>query len=427
MNMKDSGVKWIGSIPENWSVQRVKHAFVRKNEKAMQDNPVVLSLARSGVKIRDISNNEGQIAESYYNYNPVEEGDLLLNPMDLYSGANCSISKVNGVISPAYINLKNKEGYSSRFYDYYFKVQYWMMAFFAYGKGVSFDNRWSMSVETLMNYPIIALDYAEQCRRANYLDDKCSKIDVLVEKQQAIIDKLKKYKESFVTETVTSGLNISSEMKNSGIKEIGSIPSHWEMVKLKFLLSCIIDCPHETPNYVNSGEYLVIRTADQDYGVLRSDENMYRLDKDEYKNRIRRMSLDKDDIVYGREGERWGLACLVPENNKYCLGQRMMQFRCKKERILPEFAVWALNSKNVYLQGSYDTLGSTSPHVNISTIRNYAIPVPPIEEQEELVGVINGKMKKIDSIIERKEKLINNLNTYKKSLIYEVVTGKREV
>ena len=108
--MKDSGVKWIGSIPKNWTIQRVKHAFVRKIERLMQDEPVVLSLARSGVKIRDISSNEGQIAESYYNYNPVEEGDLLLNPMDLYSGANCSISKVNGVISPAYINLKNKEG-----------------------------------------------------------------------------------------------------------------------------------------------------------------------------------------------------------------------------------------------------------------------------------------------------------------------------
>ena len=178
--MKDSGVKWIGSIPKNWTIQRVKHAFVRKNEKAMQDEPVVLSLARSGVKIRDISSNEGQIAESYYNYNPVEEGDLLLNPMDLYSGANCSISKVNGVISPAYINLKNKEGYNSRFYDYYFKVQYWTMAFFSHGKGVSFDNRWTLSIETLMNYPIIVLEYDEQCKRADYLDHKCKKIDIII-------------------------------------------------------------------------------------------------------------------------------------------------------------------------------------------------------------------------------------------------------
>ena len=129
--MKASGIEWIGEIPADWSTERVKHIFTRKNEKAMQENPTILSLARDGVKVRDISNNEGQIAESYYNYNPVEEGDLLLNPMDLYSGANCSISKVQGVISPAYINLKANAGVSPAFYDYYFKVQYWLMAFFS--------------------------------------------------------------------------------------------------------------------------------------------------------------------------------------------------------------------------------------------------------------------------------------------------------
>ena len=89
--MKDSGVEWIGEIPKDWKIGRVKNVFIRKNEKARQENPTILSLARSGVKVRDISTGEGQIAESYYNYNPVEIGDLLLNPMDLYSGANCSI------------------------------------------------------------------------------------------------------------------------------------------------------------------------------------------------------------------------------------------------------------------------------------------------------------------------------------------------
>ena len=109
-DMKDSGIEWMGMIPSDWKAQRVKHGFVRKKEEAHQDNPVVLSLARAGVRERDISNNEGQIAESYYNYNPVVIDDLLINPMDLYSGANCSISKVEGVISPAYINLRYKEG-----------------------------------------------------------------------------------------------------------------------------------------------------------------------------------------------------------------------------------------------------------------------------------------------------------------------------
>ena len=109
--MKESGVKWIGEIPESWSVKRVKDGFVRKKSEAHQENPVILSLARSGVRVRDMSKNEGQIADSYYNYNPVEPGDFLINPMDLYSGANCSISRVAGVISPAYINLRYKDGF----------------------------------------------------------------------------------------------------------------------------------------------------------------------------------------------------------------------------------------------------------------------------------------------------------------------------
>ncbi|MBE6120342.1 MAG: hypothetical protein E7189_07925 [Erysipelotrichaceae bacterium] len=99
-----------------WKKGKVKNAFVRKNEKANEEDPVVLSLARSGVKIRDITTGEGQLAENYSKYNPVEPGDLLLNPMDLYSGANCSLSKVSGVISPAYINLRAKKNILPKFY-----------------------------------------------------------------------------------------------------------------------------------------------------------------------------------------------------------------------------------------------------------------------------------------------------------------------
>ena len=423
--MKDSGIEWIGEIPVDWSMKRVKHIFTRKNEKVMQENPTILSLARDGVKVRDISNNEGQIAESYYNYNPVEKGDLLLNPMDLYSGANCSISKVQGVISPAYINLRANAGINPTFYDYYFKVQYWLMVFFSYGKGVSYDNRWTLSAETLMNYPVVALPYGEQCKRADYLDRKCSQIDAIIARQQEVIEKLKAYKLSVITEAVTKGLNPDVPMKDSGVEWIGEIPEHWKMVRLKFLLSHIIDCPHETPIYSADGDYLVIRTADQDLGKLRTDEDMYRLDEGEYQNRIRRMPLEKDDIVYGREGERWGLACLVPESNKYCLGQRMLQFRCKRELFLPRFAMWALNSKFVYLQGAVDTIGSTSPHVNISTVRNFLIPVPDIDEQQEIAEHIDKKMLQLDKEVEHRELLICKLNEYKKSLIYEVVTGKR--
>ena len=115
--MKCSGVEWIGEIPDNWDVRKVKQCFYISKEQAHEENPTILSLARAGVKVRDISNNEGQLAASYDNYNPVMPGDLLLNPMDLYSGANCSLSEVSGVISPAYINLKKKVELNPKFYD----------------------------------------------------------------------------------------------------------------------------------------------------------------------------------------------------------------------------------------------------------------------------------------------------------------------
>ena len=203
--MKDSGVEWIGEIPKDWKIGRVKNVFIRKNEKARQENPTILSLARSGVKVRDISTGEGQIAESYYNYNPVEIGDLLLNPMDLYSGANCSISKVSGVISPAYINLKAKKGYNSVYYDYYFKTQYWAMALFAHGKGVSYDNRWTLNAEILFNYYITLPKYHEQEKIANFLDEKVAEIDRLIDNAKKSIEEYKHYKQSVITEAVTKG------------------------------------------------------------------------------------------------------------------------------------------------------------------------------------------------------------------------------
>lgn len=266
----------------------------------------------------------------------------------------------------------------------------------------------------------------EQRRIGEYLDSKCTQIDALISNAQQQIEKLKAYKQSVITETVTKGLDPDVTMKDSGVEWIGEIPEHWEVIRLKFLLQYIIDCPHETPNYSFDGEYYVIRTADEDYGFLRADEQMYRLDEKEYKHRIRRLSLDKDDIVYGREGERWGLACIVPESNKYCLGQRMMQFRCN-EHIVPMFIMWALNSKNIYVQGCFDTLGSTSPHVNISTIINYEIPIPSYEEQNKLASFLEEKCSRIDKLIALKQQKIEKLQQYKKSLIYEYVTGKKEV
>lgn len=181
---------------------KVKNCFVVAKDKAHLDDPVILSLARDGVRIRDISTNEGQLADSYYDYNPVKKNDLLLNPMDLVSGANCTLSDKEGVISPAYVNLRNKKGYYSKYYDYFFKTQYWTRNFFACGKGVSFDNRWTLNNDALMNYKIPVIPYDTQKKIADDLDVKINKINKAKKELEDQIQLLERYKRSLINERV---------------------------------------------------------------------------------------------------------------------------------------------------------------------------------------------------------------------------------
>ena len=405
--MKDSGIEWIGEIPADWSMKRVKHIFTRKNEKAMQQNPTILSLARDGVKVRDISNNEGQIAESYYNYNPVEEGDLLLNPMDLYSGANCSISKVQGVISPAYINLKANAGVNPAFYDYYFKVQYWLMAFFSYGKGVSYDNRWTLSAETLMNYPVVALSYGEQCKRADYLDRKCSQIDAIIARQQEVIEKLKAYKLSKINEIVV---------------EVEGITAHLGYVaNMKNGLNFNVVPDGKTLKFLGVGDF-------KDHYVLDSEEMFSDiLVNDEITSEY---MLQSGDIIFVRSNgsrELVGRAVMV-ENVTFPLSYSgfCIRFRNLRTDILnSKYLLYFFRSPYFRKQLEKYSQGSNITNINQVLLSQISIIIPPFEVQLEAIRKVEKLLAAIDKLITGKQEIVSALERYKKSLIYEVVTGKK--
>lgn len=422
--MKDSGVEWIGEIPAEWEIGRVKNIFIRKNEKAMLENPVVLSLARAGVHIRDISNNEGQIALSYYNYNPVDVGDLLLNPMDLYSGANCSISRVKGVISPAYVNLKGKNNVDARYYDYYFKVQYWQMVFFSYGKGVSFENRWTLTNETLMNFKVLMLSYSEQQRIADYLDKKCAEIDAIISKQHSIIEKLQEYKLSLITETVTKGLNADAEMKDSGIEWIGEIPKHWKIKKLKYITKSIGDGIHSTPSYDDNGNIFFVNGNNIGEDSLVLKESTSKINEEEY-YRYKLPALNNNTILITLNGATYGKTSFYNQE-KILLG-KSAGYIILNESENKKFLRYYLQS--YYSKQSMDLslLGSTIQNLSLKTLRNFNIVYPSLNEQKDIVCFLDKKCMNIESIINKKNSIIEKLTEYKKSLIYEVVTGKKEV
>lgn len=414
--MKDSGIEWIGSLPSTWKICKVKNCFVRKNDKAMQEDPVILSLARSGVKIRDISKNEGQIAESYYNYNPVEPGDLLLNPMDLYSGANCSISEVTGVISPAYINLKAKTGVNPRYFDYYFKTPYWAMAFFAHGKGVSFDNRWTMSADSLLNYYIPLPPVAEQNQIAVFLDKKCFGIDSTMERTRASIEEYKKLKQAVITQAVTKGIHKGVEMASSKREWIRTYPKHWKEIRIKWLLD-------ERKEHSAEGREEPLSMS-QKYGLIPTKEM----------DMVPNMATSFVGAKLAYKGD------LVFNKLKAHLG--VFAVSAYDGLVSPDYAVYyATGLANMkYLEYLFKTpqyiaefkkksTGVGAGLTRLYTAGLYSIycALPPLDEQKEIADYLDRTCSEIDTLIAKKEQYLVELENYKKALIYEYVTGKKEV
>ena len=407
---KDSGIEWIGEIPEGWEVTPVRSCFdeVRtKNTDGQEQNALQFKSGNIISKTNFSASTDDYVADTITNYTVVLPDTVMINGLNLnydFKSLRVALVKEKGVITSAYLAIfPDRKKISPQYATYLFKGYETKMAFHNMGAGI----RKTLGYKEFKNQPLLLPSKEEQNKISAYLDSKCSHINIMLSKTRSSIEEHKKLKQAVITQAVAT--------------------QQCSHIKLKYLMNVIVDCPHETPTYSFTGNYYVIRTADQALASLRRDEDMYRLDASEYKKRTRRLTLDKDDIVYGREGERWGLACIVPESNKYCLGQRIMQFRCNTKFLYPKYAMYTLNSEPVYLQGVADTIGSTSPHVNISTICNYLLPVPALTEQKEIADHLDAKCAEIDGLIAKKEQLVKELESYKKSLIYEVVTGKREV
>lgn len=418
VSMKPTNIKWIGDIPAHWDLSRVKNGFYRKKGEAHLDDPVILSLARAGVKVRDLSKNEGQIAESYYNYNPVVPGDLLLNPMDLQSGANCSISNVEGVISPAYINLGAKEGYNSRFYDYYFKTQYWAMAMFAHGRGVSFDNRWTLSAEDLMRYYIPVPPKQEQDRIAQYLDEQCSYIDGMLEQINHSIDEYKKLRQAIISKAITKGIRKNTKTKSSGSLWFGDIPENWEMMKLKYQF-------HIKKNIAGEEGYTVLSITQK--GIKPKD-----LSKNEgqlAENYSNYQLVEPGDFAMNHMDLLTGWVDISKYNGVTSPDYRVFVLNDSKSnnRRYYLYLMQMCYSNKIFYGLGQGVSGMGRWRLQADKFLNFFIMVPPLDEQNEIADYLDNKCKEVEELISKKEAYYSELDKYKRSLIYEYVTGKKEV
>lgn len=202
--MKDSGIEWIGEIPEHWNVKKIKYIFKIKKDIAGKDGYTVLSITQKGIKPKDLTKNEGQIAESYINYQLVNIGDFAMNHMDLLTGW-VDVSQYKGVTSPDYrvfVFLK-PDKFSAQYYLYIMQMCYANRIFYSLGQGVSGMGRWRLPADEFLNFLVPIPSLEEQKEIADYLDSKCASIDEIIKKKQQQLEILEEYKKSLIFEYVT--------------------------------------------------------------------------------------------------------------------------------------------------------------------------------------------------------------------------------
>lgn len=421
--MKDSGIEWIGEVPNDWRIVRNKNAFVCNKELVGEKSELtqLLSLTTRGIKKKDINNAEGKLPESFDTYQFVKENDIVMCLFDLDCSAVFSgISPFDGMISPAYRVLSCKECMEPRYADYWFRYISNGRKFNHYAKNI----RYTLSYEEFSTLPLLLPKKSEQRRIADYLDRKCSQIDAIIARQQEVIEKLKAYKLSVITEAVTKGLNPDVPMKDSGVEWIGEIPEHWVLNKLKYLSLDIGDGIHATPTYDEDGNVYFVNgnNIGEEYLVFKEDTNT--ISDTEYAS-YKLPLLTGNTVFVTLNGATYGKTSFY-HGEKILLG-KSAGFITLKPTESREFVRYYLQSYTAKLVMDLSLLGSTIANLSLRTLRDFVIPYPPREEQIKIVLYLSKRINSIDAAASKKEKIVRELTDYKKSLIYEVVTGKKKV
>lgn len=418
--MKDSGIEWIGEIPEDWEVLPFRHVLQERNER---NNPVVseerlsLSIERGVTLYADKTTNLDRFKDDFAQYKLAYIGDLVMNSMNMIVGAT-GVSKWFGCVSPVYYTFYDNdiEHTTAKFCEYIFRSKTMLRVLHSFGKGIYSIDRGDDKINTcrlkvaksdLKNIKIPIPQISEQKLIIQFLDKKCSEIDSVILKTRETIEEYKKLKQAIITEAVTKGLNPNAKMKNSGIEWIGEIPEEWKKIKFKYLHYSMNTGEAIDKEYWSSNEYdRVFYTA----GLL-PIRTTY-LEFPEWK-------LTRDnDLLLSRNGTPY----VYLPSEYACYTDHIIRAKIKKD-VCKKFLQYALQRSISTIVVNQVSIATWSA----SLWNEQILPFPPLSEQQQIADYLDQKCSEIDNLITKKEQLVVELESYKKSLIYEVVTGKRGV
>lgn len=415
--MKDSGVEWIGEIPEGWNLSKIGSVYKERSTKVSDKDFKPLSVTKNGV-VNQLEN--AAKTDNGDNRKLVKKNDFVINSRSDRRGS-CGISSCDGSVSLINIVLEPRNQMSNLYYNYVFKSEEFADEFYRWGNGIVNDlwsTKWSSMKRIYIPYPY----YEQQEKIANYLDKKCNKIDQTIEKEKQVIEKLKEYKQSVITEAVTKGLNPHVKMKDSGVEWIGEIPEHWGIKALKYSIEYNkYNLSEKTDDKLNI-RYIDIGSVTNEDGIKEIQNYTF----DNAPSRARRIVKKGDTIISTVRTYLKAIAYISDEYDGFICSTGFAVCT-PKDCYIDKYMFYCLHAEWFVSIVESISVGISYPAINTTNLMNLKNIVPPIEEQKEIADYLDKKCSSIDKLILNKEQLIEKLTEYKKSLIYECVTGKREV
>ena len=427
--MKDSGTAWINTIPKEWKLKKIKYALKNRNE---NNNPIrsknILSLtAKQGViPLEEKEGGGNKPKEDYSAYKLAYPNDIVMNSMNVLSGS-VGLSKYFGCVSPVYYMLRPiDEKDDVRYYNYIFQTTVFQRSLLGLGNGILMkesDNgklntiRMRIPLDKLGNLLIPVPDSSIQRKIADYLDSIIPNIDMLLADIEKQIETLEEYKKSIITEAVTKGLDPDVEMKDSGIEWIGMIPKHWNVTKFKYICSVKTNLvnvkkyqeyPQISPDNIEKDSGILLNYSTVAEAGVISDNHLF----------------FKGQILYSKIRPKLNKATIAPFNG-LCSAD-MYPIETNENTI---FVMYMILSQYFLNQVSLVTEDRVKmPKINQEELGVIKIVLPDnINEQEKIVLYLHQKCQDISKAIEEKKEQLETLEQYKKSIIYEYVTGKKEV
>ena len=428
--MKDSGVEWIGEIPADWNVGKTLYALSMPITDGPHETPELFEEGIPFVSAEAVSCGNGHIdfehirgfiSQDFYDecckkYIP-EMHDIYMIKSGATTGkvAKVETEKLFTIWSPLAVFRTNPK---KCFYEYL----YYFIQSDAYQKQI--ENKWTygtqqnIGMRTLEKLMICFPSIDQQMNIADYLDVKCSKIDEIIEKQLSIIEKLKEYKLSIITEAVTSGINPDVEMKDSGSVWFGNIPINWEMKRLKYVFHIQKDIAGEEGHTVLSitQRGIIPKDFSNNEGQFANSYANYQLvHKGDF-------AMNHMDLLTGWVDISKYEGVTSPDYRVFVLND--------KNGMCPKYYLYMMQmcySARIFYGLGQGVSGMGRWRLQADKFLNFYIPIPPYDEQKKIADYITDKVNHIEVEIDKRNKLVEKYQEYKKSLIYEVVTGKKEV